>query len=208
MEKFVINIGRQLGSGGKAIGVLLSEAYGIPVYDKRLLKIAAKESGFGEKFFEEADEKHLGNSSLLTMMMDYIRSPFLGDMYDNVLGNDTLFKIQSDVIRNLAEKESCIFVGRCADYILRDYPRVVNIFITADMADRVRRISELQNVSAGDAEKIAEKADARRSSYYNYYSSKIWGAADSYHLCVNSSVLGEEKTAEYIKEFIDRKLGL
>ncbi len=208
MEKFVINIGRQLGSGGKAIGVLLSEAYGIPVYDKRLLKIAAKESGFGEKFFEEADEKHSGNSSLLTMMMDYIRSPFLGDMYDNVLGNDTLFKIQSDVIRNLAEKESCIFVGRCADYILRDYPRVVNIFITADMADRVRRISELQNVSAGDAEKIAEKADARRSSYYNYYSSKIWGAADSYHLCVNSSVLGEEKTAEYIKEFIDRKLGL
>ena len=119
-EKFVINIGRQLGSGGKAVGERLAERFGIPVYDKRLIKMAAEHSGFGQEFFEKADEKPA--KGFFATLLGYLRSPFAGDdaIYNNPLSHDALFKMQSDVIRQLAERESCIFVGRCADYILRE----------------------------------------------------------------------------------------
>ncbi len=207
-EKFIINIGRQLGSGGKAIGKRLSEIYGIAIYDKTLLKLAAQESGFCQEFFEKADEK--ASHGFVHSLVGSIRAPFMGNgsIYDNYLSNDALFKIQSDVIRGLAEKESCIFVGRCADYILRDNPRCVNIFISADRADRVRRICATQNVDEHQALSVMEDADRKRAAYYNYYSCNTWGAAATYHLCINSSVMGEEATTQYIKEFIDKKLGL
>ncbi len=207
-EKYIINIGRELGSGGKSIGERLAQFYNIHVYDKKLIKLAAEESGLCQKFFEKADES---NKGFIASLMGGMRIPFLGDgsMYDNYLSNDALFKIQSDVIRKLAEQESCIFIGRCADYILRDHPRCVNIFITADMEDRIKRICSLNpELSAEDAEIYLEKADKKRSSYYNYYSNKTWGAAATYHLCINSSVLGLDGTTEYIKEFINKKLNL
>ena len=143
--------------------------------------------------------------------MGGLRIPFISDgaAYDNYLSNDALFKIQRDVIRKLAYEESCIFIGRCADYILRDHPRCVNIFVTADMKDRICRLRETNpNISAEDAEIYLEKADKKRSSYYNYYSNKTWGAAATYHLCINSSVFGLDRTTEYIKAFIDEKLQL
>lgn len=207
-EKYIVNIGRELGSGGKSIGERLAQFYNIHVYDKKLIKLAAEESGLCQKFFEKADES---NKGFIASLMGGMRIPFLGDgsMYDNYLSNDALFKIQSDVIRKLAEQESCIFIGRCADYILRDHPRCVNIFITADMEDRIKRICSLNpELSAEDAEIYLEKADKKRSSYYNYYSNKTWGAAATYHLCINSSVLGLDGTTEYIKEFINKKLNL
>lgn len=207
-EKYIINIGRELGSGGKSIGERLAQFYNIHVYDKKLIKLAAEESGLCQKFFEKADES---NKGFIASLMGGMRIPFLGDgtMYDNYLSNDALFKIQSDVIRKLAEQESCIFIGRCADYILRDHPRCVNIFITADMQDRIKRICSLNpELSTEDAEIYLEKADKKRSSYYNYYSNKTWGAAATYHLCINSSVLGLDGTTEYIKEFINKKLNL
>ncbi len=207
-EKYIINIGRELGSGGKSIGERLAQFYNIHVYDKKLIKLAAEESGLCQNFFEKADEN---NKGFIASLMGGMRIPFLGDgsMYDNYLSNDALFKIQSDVIRKLAEQESCIFIGRCADYILREHPRCVNIFITADMKDRIKRICSLNpELSAEDAEIYLEKADKKRSSYYNYYSNKTWGAAATYHLCVNSSVLGLDETTEYIKEFINKKLNL
>lgn len=207
-EKYIINIGRELGSGGKSIGERLAQFYNIHVYDKKLIKLAAEESGLCQKFFEKADES---NKGFIASLMGGMRIPFLGDgsMYDNYLSNDALFKIQSDVIRKLAEQESCIFIGRCADYILRDHPRCVNIFITADMEDRIKRMCSLNpELSAEDAEIYLEKADKKRSSYYNYYSNKTWGAAATYHLCINSSVLGLDGTTEYIKEFINKKLNL
>lgn len=207
-EKYIINIGRELGSGGKSIGERLAQFYNIHVYDKKLIKLAAEESGLCQKFFEKADES---NKGFIASLMGGMRIPFLddGSMYDNYLSNDALFKIQSDVIRKLAEQESCIFIGRCADYILRDHPRCVNIFITADMEDRIKRICSLNpELSAEDAEIYLEKADKKRSSYYNYYSNKTWGAAATYHLCINSSVLGLDGTTEYIKEFINKKLNL
>lgn len=209
MDKFVINIGRQLGSGGKAVGELLARRLGIRMYDKQLIALAADQSGIRPEHFEKADEKE--SRGMLSSLVYYLRAPFCGDnaTVANVLSNDALFKIQSDVIRDLAARESCIFVGRCADYILRDHPRCVNIFVTADMKDRICRLRETNpNISAEDAEIYLEKADKKRSSYYNYYSNKTWGAAATYHLCINSSVFGLDRTTEYIKAFIDEKLQL
>lgn len=204
-ERFIINIGRELGSGGKAIGERLAKMYNIHVYDKKLIKLAAEESGLCQQFFEKADEN---NKGFISSLMGGLRVPFIGEgtVYDNYLSNDALFKIQSDVIRKLAESESCIFIGRCADYILRDHPRCVNIFITADMADRVKRVSELMGISEKEAEKQCVEGDEKRASYYNYYSAKTWGAASSYDFCINSSALGIDATTDIIEDFISQKL--
>ena len=125
-----------------------------------------------------------------------------------MLSSDALFKIQSDVIRDLASRESCVFVGRCADYILRENPRCVNVFLTADDADRIGRIRSRQGCTAEEARAMMERVDARRASYYNYYSSRTWGEAATYHLCVSTSPLGDEGTADFILEFAARKLNM
>ena len=206
-EKYVINIGRQLGSGGREIDVKQAKELGIAFYDKELIELASQESGLCKEFFEKADEK--ASQSLIGGLFG-TRFPFIteGSMpYSNCLSNDALFKIQSDVIRRLAEEHSCLFVGRCADYILRDNPRCVNVFISASMADRIQRIMTRRNISKDEAEELIEKMDKRRSTYYNYYSYNTWGAAATYHLCIDSSVLGIDGTTAFIKEFAMKKLG-
>ena len=205
-DKFVINIGRQLGSGGKAVGEAVAARLGIGVYDKQLINLAAEQSGICPEIFEKADEKESRN--LFATFIGYLRSPFVGSEYSgsNVLSSDALFKIQSDVIRDIASRESCIFVGRCADYILRDHPRAVNVFVTGAPEDRVRRLCEQENVTPEEAEAQMERTDARRASYYDYFSSGKWGEAATYHLCIDSSVLGIEGTADFIREFAERKL--
>ena len=205
-DKFVINIGRQLGSGGKAVGEAVARRLGIGVYDKQLINLAAEQSGLCPEVFERVDEKESRN--LFSTLVAYLRSPFVGSEYagSNVLSNDALFKIQSDVIRDIASRESCIFVGRCADYILRDHPRAVNVFVTGAPEDRVRRLCEQENVTPEEAEAQMERTDTRRASYYDYFSSGKWGEAATYHLCIDSSVLGIEGTADFIREFAERKL--
>jgi len=206
-EKFVINIGRQLGSGGREIGKKLSTELNIAFFDKELINIASQESGLQKEFFEKADEKaSRGISGLLGL-----RFPFINDgpiSSNNYLSNDSLFKIQSDVIRNLSEKKSCLFVGRCADYILRDNSRCVNIFISAPLEDRIKRICKTTKITPEKAEEIIVKTDRERASYYNYYSYKVWGAASTYHLCIDSSILGTDETVSFIKLFIKKKLEL
>lgn len=205
-EKFYINIGRQLGSGGREIGEKLAEQLGISCYDKELIQLAAKESGLGKELFEQFDEKtrHSIFGGLLGM-----RSSPIDEVYSNFyLSNETLFKIQSDVIRELAERNSCIFVGRCADYVLQDNPRCLNVFISADINDRIKRITGLQKTSEDKAKDIIEKTDNKRAGYYNYFSNKVWGAVESYHLCVNSSVLGIDETVTFLRHFAERKFNL
>lgn len=204
-EKFVINVGRQLGSGGRYIGERLAKAFDIKFYDKELLELAAQESGFNKKFFERTDEEHNLFQQLASAF------PFLNsgiNPYDNMLSSESLFKIQSDAIRKATEQQSCVFVGRCADYILRDNPRCVNIFISANLNDRIKRICQLAGITEAEAEKRIMEGDKRRAAYYNYYSAGEWGKAETYHLCINSSVLGLERTTEYIQEFITQKLML
>lgn len=207
MEKFVINIGRQLGSGGKSVGERIAGRLGIRVYDKELINLAAEESGLCPEIFEKADEKE--SRSVFAALMGYFRSPFADDGgCTNVLSNETLFKIQSDVIRDLAARESCVFVGRCADYILREHPRAVNIFITASDADRIARLRERRGCTEAEARAMMVRGDGKRADYYNYYSSRTWGMASTYHLTVDSSVLGIEGTAAFILEFAARKLNM
>lgn len=205
-DKFVINIGRQLGSGGKSVGERIARQLGVQVYDKQLINLAAEQSGLCPELFEKVDEKEA--KSLFSTLIGYLRAPFAGDDggMTNVLSNDALFKIQSDVIRDIAARESCVFVGRCADYILREHPRCVNVFITADEADRCTRLCRSHGITAEEARTMMARTDARRADYYNYYSSRTWGEAVTYHLCMNSSVLGIEGTAEFILEFAARKL--
>jgi len=205
-EKFVINIGRQLGSGGRQIGEKLATGLGIAFYDKELIQLASKESGLGKEFFEKADEK--ASHSLFGGLFG-LRTSMTNEVYpNNYLSNETFFKIQSDVIRELAEEKSCVFVGRCADYILRENPRCVNIFITANTEDRVKRVVEYQQLTEDKAREAIEKMDKKRAGYYNYYSNKVWGAAESYHLCINSSVLGIDGTVAFIRRFIEQKLDI
>ena len=203
---YVITIGRQLGSGGRIIGEKLAAQLGISFYDKELIQIAAQESGLGKEYFEQADENkgHSLFGGLFGLRGAIAEEPF-STYY---LNNETLFKIQSDVIRKLAEKGSCLFVGRCADYVLADNPRCLNIFIYADMMDRIKRIAELQKIKAEKARDYVEKSDKKRAGYYNYFSNKVWGAAETYHLCINSSVLGINETVSLIQQFAIKRFGL
>ena len=207
-DNFVINLGRQLGSGGRQIGKRLASRLDIAYYDDELIRLASEDSGLCREFFERADEK-AGKGVFGGLFGS--RFPFISSgavSYDSYLSNDSLFKIQSDVIRRLAESQSCLFVGRCADYILRDHPRCCNVFISASIEARVKRVMEYEGIAEKEALAMIEKGDKRRSSYYNYYSFKQWGAAGTYHLCVDSSALGIDGTVEYVESFIRRMLGL
>ena len=207
-DKYVINLGRQLGSGGKEIAVKLAAELGINCYDKELLTLAAQESGLCQEFFEKADEHTTKN---IIGGIFGTRFPFYSDgvaPIGNCLSNESLFKIQSDVIHHIAEKESALFVGRCADYVLRDHPRCVNLFISAPEEIRCERVMKTNNVSKEVALEMIDKGDRKRAAYYNYFSYKTWGAAASYHLCIDSSVLGIDGTAEFLKEFVRLKIGI
>lgn len=204
-QKIVINIGRQFGSGGRIIGEKLSTLMNIQFFDKELILIASQESGLGKEFFENFDEK---SSHSIFGGLFGLRGAFFDEMApNNFLNNETLFKIQSDVIRDLAEKQSCIFVGRCADYVLKDHPHCLNLFVSADIDDRIKRIAEKENLPENKAKELIEKTDKKRASYYNYYSNKVWGAASSYHLCINSSFLGIDESVDFIKEFAEKRFG-
>lgn len=208
IEKFVINVGRQLGSGGREISAELAKRLNISYFDKELLSVAAQESGMSKEFFEKADEQA---SQPLSGGLFGIRFPFSGNSTVNTmnyLSNDALFQMQSDAIRKLASEQSCLFIGRCADYILRDNPRCVNVFISASLPSRVERIARFDGISSAKAEEKINHVEKRRAEFYNYYSNKRWGAAESYHLCIDSSVLGIAKTTDFIEQFIRTKLGI
>lgn len=204
-KKIIINVGRQLGSGGRVIASMLAKDFGCKFYDKELLNLAAKESGFCETFFEQNDEQKGFLKSFF-----YAHMPFLSgsSFYSNKLSQESLFQFQSDAIRKAADEGSCVFVGRCADYVLRDYKNTASVFITADLDERVERVAKRHGCGKETAMKIITDRESERSTYYNYYTGKKWGYSASYDLCINSSILGMERTEELTKEFIKNKLGL
>lgn len=198
-NKIIINVGRQIGSGGGEIARILADKFGCRLLDKELLNLAAKESGFSEKFFEQNDEQRGFLKSLFHM-----HAPFVGDsnMYRNNLSEENLFLFQSEAIKKAASEGSCVFVGRAADYILRDEPNAISIFITADIESRIDNVSKRMGIDKEAARKFIDDKEDERSKYYNYYTGKKWGHASSYDLCVDSSILGIEQTAEFIANFI------
>ena len=204
MKHIIINVGRQLGSGGHDIGRMLALDFQAKYYDRELLNLAAKESGFSEKFFEQNDEKKGFLKGLFNMQTSHISG---GSMYKTNFSQESLFQFQSDAIQKAAREGSCVFVGRCADYILRDFPNTVNIFITASMQYRIKQIMNKQHLDHEEARKFIESKESKRAAYYNYYTGKKWGAAESYDLCIDSSILGLVETEKIIAEFIRKRFG-
>ncbi|MGE4586622.1 MAG: AAA family ATPase [Mangrovibacterium sp.] len=205
-QALYITIGRQLGSGGRQIGKKLAKLLNLAFYDKELIEIASRESGLGKEFFEQADEK--SSHSLIGGLFG-LKGSMVDELYSgHYLSNETLFKIQSDVIRDLASRRSSLFIGRCADYVLKDMPRCLNVFVCANFEDRISRVCELMQLPESKARDFMEKTDKKRAAYYNYYSNKEWGNASSYHLCVNSSVLGIEKTVLLIRDVAEKQFDL
>ena len=205
MKHIIINVGRQLGSGGHDIGRMLALDFQAKYYDKEIMNLAAKESGFSEKFFEQNDEKKGFFKGLFNIQTSHISG---GSMYKTNFSQESLFQFQSDAIKKAADEGSCVFVGRCADYVLRDYPNVVNVFISASMKYRIEQIMNKQHIEAVAARKFIEQGEAKRTAYYNYYTGKKWGHASSYDLCVDSSVLGLVETEKLIAEFIRKRFEL
>lgn len=201
MGNYIYTIGRELGSCGYTVGKLLAERLGIKLYDKELLAQAAKDSGFCEEIFENHDEKPT-SSFLYSLVMDtysggnYSSAPFL----DMPL-NHKVFLAQFDTIKKIADQESCVIVGRCADYALASNPDALSIFVHADMEDRIKRISKRENLTEHKAKDMIQKSDKQRASYYNYYTCKKWGDARSYDLSLNTSKLTPNQCVDLIMEF-------
>ena len=199
MKHIIINVGRQLGSGGHDIGRMLALDFQANYYDRELLNLAAKESGLSEKIFEQNDERKGFFRGLLNIGTPHVNG-FKPD-----LSQESLFQFQSDAIRKAAKQGSCVFVGRCADYVLRDFENTVNIFITASMDYRVEQIMNKQHMDAEAARRFIEQGEDKRADYYNYYTGKKWGSAESYDLCIDSSKLGLLETEKLIAQFIRKR---
>ena len=205
MNHIIINVGRQVGAGGREIGQMLAKDFEAKFYDRELLNLAAKESGFSEKFFKQNDEKKGFLRGLLNVQSPHMSG---GSLWGTNFSQESLFKFQSDAIQKAASEGSCVFMGRCADYILRDFDNVVNLFITASMDFRVELISKVKQIDASEAHKLIEHVEARRAQYYNYYTGKKWGAAESYDFCIDASILGLEETEKLIAEYIRKRFKL
>ncbi len=204
MTNSIITIGRQFGSGGKEIGEKLAEALGIKCYDKELLSAAAKDSGFCQDIFKAHDERPT-NSFLYSLVMDTYSLGYMSNPYMDMPLDQKVFLAQFETIKKIANEGPCVIVGRCADYALSDYPNCISVFIHAPLEDRIERICTRQQMNENAAKDLITKTDKKRASYYNFYSNKKWGATSSYDLSVNSSVLGIDKTVDFIKNFIDMK---
>ena len=202
MKHIIINVGRQLGSGGHDIGRMLALDFQAKYYDRELMNLAAKESGFSEKFFEENDEKKGFFKGLFNVQTSHLSG---GSMYKTNFSQESLFQFQSEAIIKAAREGSCVFVGRCADYVLRDFGNTVNIFISAPMSFRIDQIMNKQHLDPEAARKFIEQKESKRAAYYNYYTGKKWGAAESYDLCIDTSILGIVETEKLIADFIRKR---
>ncbi len=204
MGTTIVTIGRQFGSNGRMIGKLVAEKLNVAFYDKELLTKAAKNSGMCEALLQDLDEKPT-KSFLYSVVMD----PYAFAYSSNNQGfhmdlNQQAFQATYDTIKKIAEEESCVIVGRCSDYILRNHENLLNVFIYAPAEERVKTVMERFHLSENKARDQIVKEDKSRSSYYNYYTSKKWGRVDSYDLCINSSLMSPEDTADYIVELVKK----
>ena len=203
-DNLISTIGRECGSGGRHIGQALAEKLGVKCYDKELLNLAAKESGLCKELFETHDEKPT-SSFLYSLVMDTYSMGYSGSTYNDMPINHKIFLAQFDAIKKIADEGSCILVGRCADYALEGYPNLLSVFIHADLDARIKRIAKKYDLTDAKAKDMIMKTDKKRASYYNYYSNKKWGSAESYHMSLDSSVLGIDGTAEAIEKLVELK---
>lgn len=204
MGNTIITIGRQYGSAGREIGQKVADELGIKCYDKELLAVAAKESGICQELFENHDEKPT-SSFLYSLVMDTYSLGYSSAAFSDMPINHKVFLAQFDAIKKIAEEGPCVIVGRCADYALAENPNVISIFVHADINKRIQRICRIYDYPAAKAKDVIIKTDKKRSSYYNYYSSKKWGDVDSYHFSVDSGMLGVDGAAKLILDLVKIK---
>ena len=200
-ENLVITIGREYGSGGREIGRQLAQALGIKFYDKEIIDLAAKESGMSKEVFEKVDETAVSSLLYSIVSGSYMMGSHAAPMLDLPI-NDKLFILESNIIKKIADTESCVIVGRCADYILRDYKKCINIFVHAPLETRIQHAVKYYNLPQDKAEQKINKIDKKRATYYNYYTGNKWGQTQLYELSIDSSMLGIEATAKYIEGFV------
>lgn len=194
--KSIITISRQYGSGGRFIAKKLAEKLGIPYYDNELITLAAKNSGYSEAIFEKAEQ--LSTHSFL-----YSLSMF--GSVDGIYGlplSDKVFLAQSEVIKKVAEEGPCVIVGRCSDYVLKEYDNVINFFVYSDEAHKIERAVKYYGVEADKAVSVLKNKDKKRAAYYNYYSSQRWGDAENYHLSLNSDAVGIDAAVDILASFV------
>ena len=202
-ENVIVTIARQCGSGGREIGERLSEKLGMVYHDKSLISLAAEKSGMNPEILENADEKATP-SFLYSIAVGAIGMvPFSHGMpYDTPI-NDKLFVLQSEIIEEEAKKYPCVFVGRCADFVLKDHPKMVRVFVYASPEKRIEKIADVNGISNSEAKSLMGKIDKKRASYYNYYTSQKWGRKENYDLMIDTTKIGVEGAVEMIEKFVD-----
>jgi len=203
----IISIGRQIGAGGLGVARRLSEEFGLKVYDKELLVEVARESGLDESCFQQRDEHSSRGFRTALQSFRSLLGLYNRAGTNTVMTEEQLFKIQSEVMRGIAAKEDCIIVGRCADYILRDEPRLATFFICADLESRVRNLMKVGGKTEEEARRFIELGDRKRAEYYNYYTFKRWGDSASYDLCIDATKLGDdvERVVDLIKYYLKQR---
>ena len=206
MEHFILAITRTCGSGATTISKMLAEEYGIALYDRQLLRLASEDSGINEALFLEADET-VKNTILYQISKKVYNGELIPPESDNFTSDYNLFNYQAKVLRNLAEVESYIVIGRCGDYILRDRKNMISIFLTADADICIQHVMERFVFNKKEARKYIAKNNKFRRNYYEYHTGKKWRNPDNYDLCLNTGKLGYEKTVELIKNYVSLRLG-
>lgn len=202
MEKVIITIARQYGSGGKTIGQMLAKDMGIPFYSREILRLASDDSGIREDLFNRADER-LRNNPLFGASKKVYKGELITPDKGDFVSDENLFNYQAKVIKELADKGSCVIVGRCADFVLRDRDDMVSVFVHASKEYCMARAMERNSMTEREMEKFIAKTDKYRSDFYHYYTGNAWNDARNYDLCLNSGKLGFEKCVEEIKAYID-----
>ena len=205
MEHIVVTIARQYGSGGKTVGEMYAKELGIPCYGMNLLKMASEESGINEQLFMQFDEK-LRNNLLLRMTTDLYDGQVIPPGHKDFVSAKNLFNWQAEVIKRLAKSETCVIIGRAADYVLKDYPNVVSVFVHASPEFNLARAMERNSMTTAEMEKFIASTDKYRSDFYKHYTGREWTDARNYDLCLNSGKLGFEKCVEEIKAYIKVRL--
>lgn len=206
MEAFIVTISRGYGSGGRTIGKKLAEELGVSCYDRELLRLASHESGINEALFAKADEK-LKNTLLFKIAKNVYTGEEIPADTDDVISNDKLFHYQARVLKELAQKESFVVIGRCADFVLKDYPNLIRVFVHAPFEDCVASEASRSSLTVPEIEKFIRATDKHRAEYYHYYTGRQWNDASNYDLCLNSSAIGKDTCVTLIKDYIKLKLG-
>lgn len=202
-DGIIVTVSREAYCGGDELAKMLADKAGFKFYDREIISLASQKSGIHEEHFESVEKKPT-NSILYSVVMGMYSSRGAYVKLDDVLTDDKIYKVQADIIRDMAAQGNCVFVGRCSDYILRNNEKCFNIFLRGDLNDRVKRAMDEQNTSEAEAKKIVSRADKKRRSYYNYYTNREWGNINNYDIALNLSKISEKDAVDVILNYLEK----